>query len=93
MARTCHHFVGDMPAEGFSWLRTADLVLHAWDLARATGGNEELGHDLVLAVWAVQSPRANAIAASGQFGPGASGTIAPDAPLQDRLLDLVGRRP
>jgi len=27
------------------------------------------------------------------FGTGPSGTVGPDAPLQDRLLDLSGRRP
>jgi hypothetical protein len=27
------------------------------------------------------------------FGTGASGTVADDAPLQTRLLDLTGRRP
>ena len=29
----------------------------------------------------------------GVFGTGPSGTVADDAPLQQRLLDLSGRRP
>jgi hypothetical protein len=33
------------------------------------------------------------IPATGVFGSGPSGTLGPDAPLQDRLLDLSGRRP
>ena len=93
MGRPCHHFIGDIDGHTFSWLRIADLSVHAWDLARATGGDERIGDDLVLAVWAVNSPRAQQIATLGVFGTGASGTLGYDAPLQDRLLDLVGRRP
>ena len=33
------------------------------------------------------------IAEIGVFGSGPSGTVAEDAPLQQRLLDLTGRRP
>jgi hypothetical protein len=29
----------------------------------------------------------------GIFGEGPSGTVGEDAPLQERLLDLTGRRP
>jgi uncharacterized protein (TIGR03086 family) len=93
LARTCHHFVGDIDGNAFSWLRIADLAVHAWDLARATGGKEDMGQELVMAVWAVQSPRTQMIAKAGMFGTGASGTLDYEAPLQDRLLDMLGRRP
>jgi uncharacterized protein (TIGR03086 family) len=91
--RNCHHIVGDMTGAVFIGLRTADLAVHAWDLARATGGDEDLGDELVTALWETNRHRAEAIAAGGMFGTGASGTVADDAPVQARLLDLVGRRP
>jgi uncharacterized protein (TIGR03086 family) len=93
LEKTCHHFVGDIDGAAFSWLRIADLAVHAWDLARATGGDEHMGDELVTAVWAVQSPRAQLIATAGMFGTGASGTLGYEAPLQHRLLDMLGRRP
>jgi len=36
--------------ENLGWLITADLAIHAWDLARAIGAPDELPNDLVAAV-------------------------------------------
>lgn len=36
--------------EDLGWLVTADLAIHAWDLARAIGANDELPNDLLSAV-------------------------------------------
>jgi uncharacterized protein (TIGR03086 family) len=79
-----------------------DLVLHGWDLARATGQDETIDSDDVARLWAITT----AIPAElmekyrtpGAFGPGVEVfgpevNVAEDAPLQDRLLGLIGRNP
>ena len=91
--RMCHHPSGDYPGEVILGFRLGDLVLHGWDLARAIGADERIDPELVEAVWAEMEPRAHLLAATGRFGEGHSGTVAEDASLQDRLLDLAGRRP
>ena len=71
--------------------QVSDVTIHAWDLARATGGVEELDDALVEAVWTVFEPQRDTLAASGLF---ASPVDVPDdAPLQWRLLALTGRSP
>jgi uncharacterized protein (TIGR03086 family) len=79
-----------------------DLVLHGWDLARATGQDDAMEHDDVERLWS----RATAIPPElmakyrtpGAFGPGVQVfgpevAVPVDAPLQDRLLGLIGRDP
>jgi hypothetical protein len=73
--------------------RTSDYLLHSWDLARATRGDEQLHEGLVAATWDGMQPMAPFIAETGIFGDGPSGTVGEDAPLQQRLLDFTGRRP
>ena len=46
----------DMPGAQPLGFRIGGLTLHAWDLARAVGGEETLDADLVEAVWAQLSP-------------------------------------
>lgn len=70
--------------------RAADCTIHAWDLARAIGGDESLDEDLVRRLWAIMEAF---LAAGGQMGPGQSGTVDERHPLQIRLLDAAGRRP
>ena len=91
--RTVHHPVGDVPAEVFLGFRINDYLLHAWDLARATGGDETLDPDAVAVAWVDLEPMAPIIASVGIVGTGPSGTVDADAPLHTRLLDLSGRRP
>jgi uncharacterized protein (TIGR03086 family) len=93
LGRICAHPMGDIPAAMLLGFRITDLTLHAWDLARATGTDETLEPLLVESVWATVSRMAEGLAASGVFGAGPSGTVADDAPLQQRLLDCTGRRP
>jgi uncharacterized protein (TIGR03086 family) len=91
--RICHSGVGDIPGEQLLGFRTADYALHAWDLAHATGTDEQLDDALVEELWEIMSPIAPMIGESGQFGSGPSGDLDADVPLQARLLDLSGRRP
>jgi uncharacterized protein (TIGR03086 family) len=91
--RIVHHPAGDIPGAVLLGFRTGDNLLHTWDLARATGGDEVLPDDVVADVWSVLEPFGPSIGTLGVFGDGPSGTVGPDAPLQTRLLDLSGRRP
>ena len=93
LTRTVHHRIGDMPGRQLLEFRTADYALHAWDLARAIGADEELDPDLVALIWEGMAPMAPMIGQTGQFGGGPTGALGDDAPLQARLLDLAGRRP
>lgn len=88
-----HPVMGDIPCSQFLGMRVGDALLHAWDLARAIGADDQLAPELVAEVWTGMSPMAGFIGKSGFFGSGPSGEVGEDAPLQDRLLDLSGRRP
>jgi uncharacterized protein (TIGR03086 family) len=93
LARTVHHPMGDIPATQLLQFRTGDLTLHAWDLARAIGADENLDPGLVAFVLEGMLPMASLMGSVGVFGEGPSGAVADDAPAQQRLLDLAGRRP
>src|SRR5918911_844554 len=93
LERNCHHLSGDISGARLLGYRVTDLALHSWDLARATKRKEDLDPELVEQIWEALSPMASLIAESGYFGSGPSGLLDDDAPLQDRLLDLSGRRP
>lgn len=93
MDRICQHPAGELQGRQLLERRVAEYVIHAWDVARATGGDEELDPELVEEVWVTMSARADGLAASGGYGSGPSGKVPEDAPLQQRLLDLTGRRP
>jgi uncharacterized protein (TIGR03086 family) len=93
MEATCHHPAGDIPGEMLLGFRVSDMTLHAWDLARAIGADEELDPELVALLWERMEPMGPALGATGLFGAGPSGEAGEDAALQHRLLDLSGRRP
>jgi uncharacterized protein (TIGR03086 family) len=68
---------------------TADLAVHAWDLARALSVDEELDPELVEVLYPIWLPRVDELAASGLFAPPVE--VGDDADLQTRLLALFGR--
>lgn len=82
-----------MPASQMLQFRLTDYLVHAWDLARSTGGDEALNPELVETVWTAIQPMAPMIPHVGVFGSGPDGLVGDDAPLQTRLLNLLGRRP
>jgi uncharacterized protein (TIGR03086 family) len=88
-----HHPAFDMPATQLLEFRIGDLLIHAWDLARAIGADETLDPEVVDAVWESLAPLASALPASGAFGAGASSALGEPASRQLHLLDLSGRRP
>jgi uncharacterized protein (TIGR03086 family) len=88
-----HHPAMDMPVAQLLGFRISDLVVHGWDLARSTGGDEVIDPRLVEAVWTAIEPMVPMMGAVGVFGAGQSGTLDASASLQDRVLDACGRRP
>jgi uncharacterized protein (TIGR03086 family) len=79
-----------------------DLVVHRWDLARATGQDGAMHPDDVARLWATTTAIPADLMARfrtpGAFGPGIE-VYGPEvevdraAPLQDRLLGVLGRDP
>ena len=88
---TAHLSFGDVPGGEYVMQLTADLLVHGWDLARATGGDEQLDAAVVEAVASWFDTMEAAYRAAGVIGPAVA---LPDAAsAQDRLLARFGRKP
>jgi uncharacterized protein (TIGR03086 family) len=70
---------------------TADVLVHTWDLARATGLDETLDVEDVHRLLVAMEPMDDILRASGQYGPRVA--VTPDADEQTRLIAFTGRRP
>jgi uncharacterized protein (TIGR03086 family) len=92
-ARFEHPQAGSHPLDGaIEMFIVGDVVIHTWDLARATGQDETLDPEVVhgmLLGMEVLPP--GMLEASGQYG--AAVDVGPDADEQTRLLALTGRDP
>ena len=87
-----HPGMGDIPAAMLFDMQLGELAVHGWDLARAIGADETLDPDVVAALWAFAEPLSAMLPSTGYFA-SPSGDVPDSAPLQTRLLDLLGRRP
>jgi uncharacterized protein (TIGR03086 family) len=68
-----------------------DVLIHTWDLARATGLDERLDQDEVRRLYEVMEPNDEMMRQGTAFGPRVD---APDdADEQTKLLAFTGRRP
>lgn len=88
---TVHLSFGDFPGSGYVSQLVCDHLIHAWDLARAIGANEQMDGELVEFVTAFLTPQAEDWRAGGAFGPKVDLPAGADA--QSQLLALTGRRP
>ncbi|HYB49166.1 MAG TPA: TIGR03086 family metal-binding protein [Streptosporangiaceae bacterium] len=88
--RTVHLSFGDASGREYVMQLTADLAIHAWDLARATGQDDMLDPGAVALLLPWTEANAELLTASGMFGPRID--AGPDAPDDVRLLGLLGRR-
>jgi uncharacterized protein (TIGR03086 family) len=79
-----------------------DLVLHGWDLAKATSQDDTIDADDVERLWAstssIPADLMEKLRTPGAFGPGVEVfgpevNVPADAPLQHRLLGMIGRDP
>jgi uncharacterized protein (TIGR03086 family) len=89
LVRTVHLSRGPTPATQYILEMTADLTVHAWDLAQATDGDTELDLELVTAalVFGEQLPEGGV---PGLFDPPLDVSAA--APPLVRLLARFGRK-
>jgi uncharacterized protein (TIGR03086 family) len=90
LVRTVHLERGPTPATVYIEELTADLTVHAWDLARATDGDTDLDPELVTAALIV-GERLPEDGVPGLFDPPLDVSAA--ATPQQRLLARFGRRP
>jgi uncharacterized protein (TIGR03086 family) len=89
--KTVHLSYGDRTVEHYLFEYANDLLVHAWDLARAIGADETLDTEAVEASYARIAPREDDLKASGLYGGRVE--VAPGADTQTRLLAVCGRRP
>ena len=84
--------IGELPLpEAIDRFYTADVFMHTWDLARATGQDDTLDPETCAEMLEGMIPFEEAMRSSGQYGPAVP--VADDAPVQDRMLGFIGRDP
>jgi uncharacterized protein (TIGR03086 family) len=84
--------IGSLPLDrAIDQFYTADVFMHTWDLARATGQDERLDTDFCAALLAGMEPMEEVIRSSGQYGPKVE--VPGDADPQAKLLGFIGRDP
>jgi uncharacterized protein (TIGR03086 family) len=81
---------GEISARDYLWQLTVDLTVHAWDLARGIGADDQLDHELVRRIHAETEKDTDSLAGSGLFDPPVH--VPAHADLQARMLGLFGRR-
>ena len=95
----CDTPMGQMAAEAnIDGVVSADMVIHGWDLARATDQDDAIDPDEVERMWPSVQTIGPELRTPGAFGPGIvvfgpEVKVSVDAPLQDRVLGLLGRDP
>lgn len=89
MSRTVHLSFGDVKGEFYAMQLLNDHVMHAWDLARATGQDEQLDPELVsiCADWFSQFE--DEYRKAGLIAPRPK--LPPDATDQMKFLAMTGR--
>ena len=82
---------GPMPADQLiGRLICTDVLVHTWDLARATGGDETLDAEAVEGAYSGLKPMDAMIRQPGVFGPKVEPPAGAD--LQTEFLSFLGRR-
>lgn len=85
------HLGTDTVERAISKIMVGDVFVHAWDLARATGGDQHLAADRVHEMLTGMPDLDELLRTSGQYGPKVP--VADDADEQSRLLAFLGRTP
>lgn len=87
---TVHLSFGDFPGDGYVSQVLTDHVIHAWDLARGIGANDELDTELVQFAWDYLEPQADAWRSAGALGDKVD--VDESADTQTKLLAIAGRK-
>jgi uncharacterized protein (TIGR03086 family) len=86
------YFYGTFPARACVLINLGEVLVHSWDLARATGKDFDLDPDLAALVHGLYSAiPLEGLRANGVLGPEVP--VPADAPIADRMLGLLGRQP
>ena len=80
---------GEMPASNFLMLPFGDILIHKWDLAKATNQATAMDSSMADVCYQAFAPMADQGRQGGIFGPGV--TVPMDASSRDKLLGLTGR--
>ncbi|MFD3530265.1 TIGR03086 family metal-binding protein [Streptomyces sp. NPDC058664] len=80
----------ELPAAVMGRVALDELLIHGWDLARASGQEYEVGEQELRVSEALLTPAGDS-SDEGFFGPVVA--VPDDAPLLDRVIGLSGRRP
>jgi uncharacterized protein (TIGR03086 family) len=84
--------IGRLPlATAIDQFYTADVFMHTWDLARATGQDDRLDPGFCAQLLAGMQPIEQILRSSGQYGPRVE--VPAGADIQTRLLGFIGRDP
>src|SRR2546423_1744603 len=90
MQRLVHLSSGDVPAADYVGERILDLVMHAWDVARAIGADERLDPELVDVARKVLAEKADLWRRHGALGPAVETALGADP--QTLLVAESGRK-
>ena len=84
--------LGELPLDhAIDRVYTADVFMHTWDLARATGQDDRLDPDFCAQLVDGMEPMDEILRSSGQYGPRVE--VPAGADTQTRLLGFIGRNP
>lgn len=84
--------IGEVPLDrAIDQFYTADVFMHTWDLARATGQDDRLDSDFCVQLLAGMEPIEQVMRSSGQYG--ARVPVKDDADAQTKMLGFIGRDP
>lgn len=84
--------IGDVPLhQAVDRFYTADVFMHSWDLARATGQEAGLDPERCAMMLAAMEPLDEMLRQSGQYGPRVP--VPDDADAESRLMAFIGRDP
>jgi uncharacterized protein (TIGR03086 family) len=92
LARTYQLPIGELPGTAFIELRTSDLLVHAWDLAVATGQPTDLDPELAEYVLAFSKQMMSRPGLRGDDRPfGEEQPCGDERPAADRVAAFLGR--
>ena len=83
--------LGEMPGPVLAGFTTLDILVHGWDLAKATGQSAALEAGLAGHVLGFASQALTGEARAGRIGPAVP--VPADASVTDRLAGFLGRQP
>lgn len=89
MGNIVHLSYGNFPGSLYCNHRIIDVAIHGWDVVHSLGGNDEMDPDLVKDLYDLVKPEAKDLQDSGYYGDDVK--VSSSAPLQDKLLGLLGR--